>query len=153
MWDSLPEADKQPLAAWIADEVADGLTVNIPEGHASLPDASDFLDANTVFFRQSTGGRAVTHPLTLPSRAHAETIHFLAQRGIHGTTLLPKAEKTAQRLQSEITKRISDLAAKAKALSRSRTGDEKKAMELARLLEFWMAHGKPAKAAKPQVLP
>ena len=147
MWDSLPEEDKQPLAEWIAAQVPDGLTLNIPEGHASIPDASDFLDANTVFFRQSTSGKAVTQPLNLSNRAHAETVYFLAQRGIHGALKLPKTETAALALQAQLTKRIAALAAKAKELSRSRTGDEKKAMELARLLEFWMARGKPTKAA------
>jgi hypothetical protein len=40
------------------------------------------------------------------------------------------------------------LAAKADELARSRTGDEKKATDLAALLEFWLIHGKPRKEAK-----
>lgn len=148
LWDSLPETDKQPLAAWIAGEVADGLTVNIPEGHASLPDASDFLDANTVFFRQPTGGKAVVQPLALPSRAHAEMVHLLAQRSVHGTLPLPKTEKAAQSLQVKLTARLAALAATANELSRSRTGDEKKALELAHLIEFWMVHGRPSRETK-----
>jgi hypothetical protein len=43
--------------------------VNIPEGHASLPAASDMLDANTVFVRQSGSGKAVVQPVALPNRA------------------------------------------------------------------------------------
>jgi hypothetical protein len=148
LWDSLPPEDKRPLAEWIASETAEGVTVNIPEGHASLPDASDMLDANTVFVRQSTSGNAVVQPVALPSRAHAETVHLLAQRGIHGAVRLSKTEKAAQSLQTGLTARLSTLAAKANELARSRTGDEKRATDLARLLEFWMIHGKPRREPK-----
>jgi hypothetical protein len=143
LWDSLPEEDQQPLAQWIASQVSDGAEVDIPEGHASLPDANDFLDASTVFFRQSDGGKAVSQPLHLPSRAHAETVCLLSQHGIHGPLLLPAAEKAAQTLQQQIVKRVAAIAAKAGELARSRTGDEKRVADLARLLEFWMTHGKP----------
>ena len=62
---------------------------------------------------------------------------------LHGAVSLPKTEKVARNLHTQITKRLATLAATAKELSGSRTGDEKKAMELARLIEFWMVHGKP----------
>ncbi len=148
LWDSLPPEDKQPLVEWIAREVEDGVTVNIPEGHASLPDASDMLDANTVFFRQSASGKAAVQPMALPSRAHAETVHMLAKRGVHGKLLFPKTEKAASSLQASLKARLDALAAKANELARSRTGDEKRAVDLARLLEFWMTHGKPRREAK-----
>jgi hypothetical protein len=148
LWDSLPDEDKQLLIPWIASEVTDILTVNIPEGHASLPDANDMLDANTIFFRQPKGGKAVTQPLALPSRAHAEMVHLLTQHSIYGAVRLPKTEKAALSLQGRLTARLAMLAAKANELARSRTGDEKRATELAHLLEFWMTHGKPRREAK-----
>lgn len=148
LWDSLPDEDKHPLVPWIASEVTDILTVNIPEGHASLPDANDMLDANTIFFRQPKGGKAATQPLALPSRAHAEMVHLLTQHSIYGAVRLPKTEKAAQSLQARLTARLATLAAKANELARSRTGDEKKATDLARLLEFWMTHGKPRRESK-----
>ena len=153
LWDSLPEEDKQPLAAWIAAHVTDGVTANIPDGRASLPDASDFLDANTVFFRQPKGGKAAVLSLPLPSRAHAEMVFLLSQRSICGALPLPKTERAAQSLQSKLTQRLVAFATKADELSRSRTGDEKKAMELAHLLEFWMVHGKPSREAKQKEPP
>jgi hypothetical protein len=143
LWDSLPDEDKQPLVTWIARDATDSLTVNIPEGHASLPDANDMLDANTIFFRQPKGGKAVVQPLALTSRAHAEIVHLLTQRSIYGAVRLPKTEKAARGLQTRLITRLAALAATAKELSRSRTGDEKKATELAHLLKFWMVHGKP----------
>jgi hypothetical protein len=148
LWDSLPDEDKQPLAMWITNQVTDGLTVDIPEGHASLPDANDMLDANTVFFRQPKGGKVAARPLALPSRAHAEMIYLLTQHSIYGPARLPKTEKAARILQTQITKRIAAFAVKANDLSRSRTGDEKRATELAALLEFWLVHGKPRKEPK-----
>ncbi|MGD0816719.1 MAG: N-6 DNA methylase [Verrucomicrobiota bacterium] len=143
LWDSLSEDDKQPLVDWLAAQTDDGLRVDIPEGHASLPESNDFLDANTVFFRQTHGGKGVSQPLALPSRAHAEMVHSLSQRGLHGAVRLPKTEKAAQSLQTRMTARLDTLAARANELARSRTGDEKKVVDLARLLEFWMTHGKP----------
>jgi len=148
LWDSLPDEDKQPLAVWMAEQVKDGSPVDIPEGRASLPDATDFLDASTVFFRQPKGSNNQAQSLALPSRAHAETVFALAQRGVHGPLPLPKTEKAAQSLQSRLKERLAVLAAKADELARSRTGDEKRATDLARLLEFWMTHGKPRRESK-----
>ena len=148
LWDSLPEEDKQPLAQWVTNQVSGGAAVSIPGGHASLPDANDFLDATTVFFRHSDGGKAVSQPLHLPSRAHAETVYLLSQHGIHGSLPLPTTEKAAQTLQQQVVKRLATIAAKAGELARSRTGDEKRAADLARLLEFWMTHGKPRRESQ-----
>jgi hypothetical protein len=147
LWDSLQEEEKQPLVRWIAAQLSDSLTINIPEGHASLPDANDFLDANTVFFRQSHGDNARTQSLLLPSRAHAEIVFLLSQISIQGGLPLPKTKEATLRLQELIKKRLATFEARAKELSGSRTGDEKKAIELARLLIFWMIHGKPSRAS------
>jgi hypothetical protein len=150
LWDSLPSADKQPLVEWIAAQVkaSDGFTVDVPEGHANLPDATDMLDANTIFFRHFKGGKAGAPPLALPSRAHAEMVFALARRNIHGALPLPISEKAAQAMQAGLTQRLIALAAKADELARSRTGDEKRATELAALLEFWLVHGKPRREPK-----
>ena len=150
LWDSLPPSDKQPLVEWIAAQVktSDVFAVVVPEGHASLPDANDMLDANTVFFRQSQSGKASAQSLALPSRAHAEMAFTLMLQNIHGTLPLPKSEKAAHTLQVGLTEHLISLAAKANELARSRTGDEKKATELAALLEFWLIHGKPSKEPK-----
>jgi hypothetical protein len=129
-------------------KATDGFIVNVPEGHANLPDATDMLDANTIFFRQSKGGKAGAPPLALPSRAHAEMVFTLARQNIHGPLPLPKSEKAAQTLQAGLTQRLAALAARADELARSRTGDEKKATELAALLAFWLVHGKPRRERK-----
>ncbi len=148
LWDGLPIEDKQPLAQWVGSQVAEGLPVNIPEGHPSLPDANDFLDPNTVFFTNPHAAKLAPQRLPLPSRAHAEIVYLLTQHGIHGPVLLPKTENAGQALQRRIAQRLAAAAATAAELSRSRTADEKKALELARLLEFWMLHGKPSRAPK-----
>ena len=150
LWDSLPPADKQPLVEWLAAQVkaSDGFTVDVPEGHANLPDATDMLDANTVFFRLPKGGKGVAPLLALPSRAHAEMVFTLARHNFHGALPLPKSETAAQALQAGLTQRLVSLAAKAEELARSRTGDEKRATELAALLEFWLIHGKPRQEQK-----
>jgi len=150
LWDSLPPADKQPLVEWIAAQVkaSDGFTVDVPEGHANLPDATDMLDANTVFFRLPKGGKGAAPLLALPSRAHAEMVFTLARNNFRGALPLPKSEIAAQSLRAGLTQRLASLAAKADELARSRTGDEKRATELAALLEFWLIHGKPHREPK-----
>jgi methylase of polypeptide subunit release factors len=148
LWDSLPEDDKQPLEAWLASQVADGLPVNIPEGDARLPDASDFLDASTVFFRPAGAEKAAFKPFQLPSRPHAELVHFAWQQNFHGDVELPKTEKAARELLNRATTRLKVLSAKADELARSRTSDERKAMDLSRLLVHWMINGKPSREAK-----
>ena len=145
LWDGLPDEDKQPLVEWLAAQgkAGDGFTVEVPEGRASLPDATDMLDANTIFFRLPKGGKGAAPPLALPSRAHAEMVFAMAQHSFHGLLPLPKSETAAQTLQAGLKQRLLSLTAKAEELARSRTGDEKRTSELAALLEFWLIHGKP----------
>jgi hypothetical protein len=152
LWDGLTDEDKQPLAAWLTAQTIDGALHEIPEGHASLPDASDFLDANTVFFRQSVAGKAQIKPLALPSRDHAETVFNLSQLGLHGSTRLPTSTSAASKLRQQLETRLTAIGEKATHLAHSRTNDEKKATDLAGLLRHWMVHGKPTKAPKQQTL-
>jgi hypothetical protein len=144
LWDSLPDEDKQPLPQWIAGQAIGGAPVNIPEGGSSLPEANDFLDANTVFFRQDHAGKVVSQPLPLPCRAHAEIVYLLSQHSIHGPVPMPTTEKAAHALHQQLVKRLAAISATAKELAGSRTADEKKALDIARLLQFWMLHGKPS---------
>ncbi len=152
LWDALTDAEKQPLAEWLAMQTTGGSSFAIPEGHASIPDASDFLDANTVFFRQTIGGKAKSEPLRLPSRSHAETIFTLSQLGLHGSIRLPEAEKAARELKQLLDTRLATITDKADHLARSRTSDERKAADLAGLLKHWMIHGKPRKEPKQKEL-
>jgi hypothetical protein len=145
LWDSLLDDEKQPLAAWMASQIADGLPVNIPEGDARLPDATDFLDASTVFFRAPGADKADFKPLPLPSRPHAELVHFAWQQKIHGKVPLPKTEKAARELLTGAMARLKALTTKADKLARSRTSDERKAIDLSRLLVHWMINGRPKK--------
>jgi methylase of polypeptide subunit release factors len=148
LWDSLQDDEKQPLAAWLANQVAGGLPVNIPDGDARLPDASDFLDANTVFFRAPGADKSAFTPLQLPSRPHAELVFFASRQRIHGQLALPKTENAARELFTGATARLKALTAKADELARSRAGDERAAMDLSRLLLHWMINGKPARETK-----
>ena len=79
LWDALADSERQSLREWLASQTTGGGSHQIPEGQASLPDANDFLDANTVFFRQSIRGKAVSSQLALPSRSHAELVFTLSQ--------------------------------------------------------------------------
>ena len=146
LWDSLTDGDKLPLSEWLTGQVSDGIACEIPDGHASLPDANDMLDANTVFFRQSTSGKPLVKPLPLPSRSHAETVFRVAQLGLHGTLRLPRTDAAGRQLQANLTGRLTSIAEKANHLARSRTTDERKAADISGLLQHWMIHGKPTKA-------
>jgi hypothetical protein len=130
-------------------QVADGFSVNIPEGDARLPDASDFLDASTVFFRVPGENKITFKPLQLPSRLHAELVRFAWQQKIHGKVGLPKTENAARKLLTGATGRLKALTSKADQLARSRTSDERKAIDLSRLLMHWMIRGKPSREMKP----
>jgi hypothetical protein len=143
LWDALTDAEKQPLVEWLAAQTRGGKPLVIPEGHASLPEADDMLDASTVFFRQSTGGKAVSKPMPFPSRSHAEIVFRLARLGLHGSLRLPEAESAARLLNQQLDARLVAIAEKANHLARSRTSDERKAADLAGLLQHWLIHGKP----------
>jgi hypothetical protein len=51
-------------------------------------------------------------------------------------------------LFGDATARVTALTAKADELARSRTSDERKAMDLSRLLVHWMMNGRPSREAK-----
>jgi len=143
MWDTLPDTEKQPLAHWLERQTTGGKMHIIPEGRASLADANDFLDANTVFFRQPSRGKAVSEPLRLPSRSHAEIIFTLSKLGLSGMLRLPETEDAARELKQLLEARLAALAEKATHLAGIRSSDEAKIEDLARLLQHWMIHGKP----------
>ncbi len=148
LWDSLAGAEKQPLAEWLTTQTTSGKPCLIPEGHASVPDANDMLDANTVFFRQSTGGKSGVKSLPLPSRGHAEIVFKLSQIGLHGSVRLPETESAARELNQQLDARLAGIADQAHRLANSRISDERKAADLAGLLQHWMIHGKPRKQPK-----
>ncbi len=145
LWDGLTNDEKQPLADWLREQVGRGKTHVIPEGHASLPDANDMLDSTTVFFRQSSAGKAQAKSMSLPSRSHAETVFKLAQLGLHGSIQLPESDSAAQKLNEELDARLAAISDKAIHLAHSRTSDARKASDLAGLLQHWMIHGKPTR--------
>jgi len=150
LWDSLVPEEKQPLAEWFAAQAGGGKAQTIPEGQASLPDANDMLDASTVFFRESGGGKTTVKPLALPSRAHAEIIFKLAQLGLHGKVHLPEKESAAQALKSKLDERLAALVEKANHLAASRTSDDRKISDVSGLLQHWMIHGKPHRKPKTE---
>ena len=65
---------------------------------------------------------------------------------------LPKTEKAARELYAAATARLKTLVTKASELARSRTSDERKAMDLSRLLVHWMINGKPNCQSKQKEL-
>jgi hypothetical protein len=150
LWDSLEPDEKQPLAEWFVNQAGGGKAQTIPEGKASLPDANDMLDASTVFFRESGGGKAVVQPLAFPSRAHAEIVFTLAQHGLHGRVSLPEKESAAQALKTKLTERLAVIVETANRLAASRTSDDRKISDVSGLLQHWMIHGKPRKERKKE---
>ena len=150
LWDSLALEEKQPLAEWFAGQTGGGNAQTIPEGQASLPDANDMLDASTVFFRESGGGKAAVKPLALPSRAHAEIIFKLAQLGLHGKVHLPDKESAAQVLKLKLDERLAMLMKRANHLAASRTSDDRKITDVSGLLQHWMVHGKPKRKGQAE---
>jgi len=72
-------------------------------------------------------------------------IHYAWQQRIRGDVALPKTEKAAHDLLTSVKERVESLTAKANELARSRTSDERKAMDISRLLIYWMMNGKPGR--------
>lgn len=138
------------LAEWLAAQTAASQRCVIPEDKPSIPDASDFLDASTVFFRQSNGGKPASLPL--PSRSHAEMVFTLARLGLHGAIRLPDDERAARELKRELDARLAAIFEKAHRLAHSRTGDERRAADVSGLLQHWMTHGKPTQTVKQSEL-
>ncbi len=87
-------------------------------------------------------------PLRLASRSHAEIVFTLAQIGLHGSVQLPEAEEAARTLKQQLHARLAEISDKANHLARSRTSDERKATDVAGLLQRWMIFGKPSRQAK-----
>jgi hypothetical protein len=141
IWDGLAEEERDPLTAWIKRNAGDGLTVALPEGTPSLPDAGDLFGASTVFFRASKT-RDVAQ-VALPTRSHAELAYLLASNGIRGEVLLPAIESEAASLLDRTRDRLRAFRERAESLSRSRTGDEKWVESLVELLCQWFVHGRP----------
>ncbi|MBI4662499.1 MAG: N-6 DNA methylase [Verrucomicrobia bacterium] len=146
LWDALTDGEKQPLTEWLAAQATYGTRFVVPEGKPHIPDATDFLDANTVFFRQSNGEKPVS--LALPSRSHAEMVFTLARLGFHGAIRLPETERDARELGERLVARLASITERANHLARSRTSDERRATDLAGLLQHWMIYGKPTKSPK-----
>jgi hypothetical protein len=79
------------------------------------------------------------------------TRNWFASHGskkLRGKMALPKTENDARKLLSGATARLKTLTAKADELARSRASDERKAMDLSRLLVHWMINGKPCREKK-----
>ncbi|MCX8092075.1 MAG: hypothetical protein N3I86_14275, partial [Verrucomicrobiae bacterium] len=143
LWDALTEEERQPVAEWLAAQTAGrgGARFVIPEGRPHLPDASDFLDASTVFFRVSGERKPVA--VRLPSRTHAEMVFTLARLGLHGAIRLPENESDAAALKARLDARLAANHERAQQLARSRASDERRVNDLAGLLERWLIHGRP----------
>lgn len=132
--------------------VSGGKVYEIPEGHANLPDASDMLDATTVFFRQGNAAKSQAMPLSFPFRCHAEIVFRVAQLGLHGPVRLPELEASTRELKRALDSRLAAVVEKSNHLALSRTNDERKTVDLAGLLQHWMIHGKPTKLPKQVTL-
>jgi len=152
LWDGLTVDERQPLAEWFAVQTATDKPIVIPEGRASLPDASDMLDANTVFFRESGAGKAAVKPVSLPSRSHAEIVFTLAQHGLRGSIRLPQSARDANELRTNLEARLVANSETANRLARSRTSDEARIADVVNLLEHWLVHGKPRRHPKQEEL-
>ncbi|MCI0541191.1 MAG: SAM-dependent methyltransferase [Verrucomicrobiales bacterium] len=148
LWDALTEEERQPLAEWFAVQTATGKPIVIPEGRASIPDATDMLDATTVFFREPSSGKATVKAFPLPSRTHAEIVFILAQHGLGGSIRLPQLVSDADELKTKLEARLAANAQKANRLARSRTSDEARIADVVNLLEHWLIHGKPTNRPK-----
>lgn len=75
-------------------------------------------------------------------------VFTLARLGLHGAVHLPEGAPEAAALKAELVTRLVANAARAQRLARSRTSDERRVEDLARLLEHWLVHGRPDRRAR-----
>lgn len=145
LWDTLSDDEKTPLTAWLTRQFRQSISIAIPDGKASLPEATDMLDATTVFFKHDNGkgNKASVVALRCPSRAHAEIVHHLAQEGIKGSVALPQTAIAAAQALDGLVARRATIHVRADQLARSRSSDQKYIGDIASLLEHWMIHGQP----------
>ncbi|MBI4026384.1 MAG: N-6 DNA methylase [Verrucomicrobia bacterium] len=145
IWDGLGEDEKTPLARWVAQRAAHDLELVVPEGKPSLPEATDLLEADTVYFAQGRDAnrKLVVGKLDCPTRPHAELVALLAGQGVHGAIHLPASEKDALALLDLVTQRVQGIQKRAAELAASRTSDAQRVHDLAALLIAWMSRGAP----------
>jgi hypothetical protein len=129
-WDALTDDELLSIPEWIDRNFAHDWRITIPDGSPKLPDVDDMLDATTVFFGNTKGGRATR--LNCPTRAHAEVIYQLGKLGIRGDVALPNP---AEKLAADLTQRLSSIDQLVDELARSRSTDESRIEDLAALSE------------------
>jgi len=67
---------------------------------------------------------------------------------------LPEGEAEAAALKARLDARLAANAERAQRLARSRTSDERRVEDLARLLEHWLVHGRPGRRGqRPDAAP
>jgi len=88
-WDALTDDELLSIPEWIDRNFAHDWRVTIPDGSPKPPDVDDMLDATTVFFGNTKGGRATR--LNCPTRAHAEVIYQLGKLRHSGRRCLAKS--------------------------------------------------------------
>jgi chaperonin cofactor prefoldin len=138
VWDALADDERLSIPEWIESNFAHDWPVTIPDGNPKLPEAEDMLDAATVFFTSAKGARATR--LNCPTRAHAEVVYQLGKLGIRGDVSLPNP---AEKLQDDLSRRLSSIDRRVDELARSRSTDESRIEDLAALLRHWIILGKP----------
>lgn len=137
-WEELEAHWRQPLSDWLAAQSRATKKLELPEGEAQLPDASNFFEATTVYF----GKKGKAH-LVCDSRAEAELLYAIAQTGQRGVVAVPVAETDCQRLLDSLKARLEKGETRLAELAEMRAGTDKMHEQMVVVLRRWFIQGKP----------
>ncbi len=110
----------------------------IPDGEVRLPDATNFFEANTIYF-----GKKPAVSLVCDSRAEAELISAIAAVGLRRRLAIPDSESACSKLSHQLESRMTEGFAKLEELAQQYAGTDKVREQVAAILKQWFIVGKP----------
>jgi hypothetical protein len=137
-WNELEPEWQKPLEEWIGEQVRAGKTIRIPEGEVRLPEATNFFEANTVYF-----GKKPAVSLVCDSRAAAELVSAIARAGLHIELNIPNNESACTKLAHQLESRMNEGFAKLEELAQRYAGTDKVREQVGAMLKEWFIAGKP----------
>jgi hypothetical protein len=109
----------------------------IPDGELRLPEATNFFEANTMYF-----GKKPAVSIVCDSRAEAELVCAIARAGLHIEVVIPNSESACRKLSHQLESRMNEGVAKLEELAQQYAGTDKVREQVAAILKQWFIVGK-----------
>lgn len=137
-WNELEPEWQKPLAEWLGEQLSVGKLVRIPEGEVRLPEATNFFEANTIYF-----GKKPAVSLVCDSRAEAELVSAIARAGLRRRIAIPNTEASCLVLARQLETRLEQGFEKLEELAQQYAGTDKVREQVAAILKQWFIVGRP----------